>query len=210
MMIVELFHALIEDVVARIDMPQHIKVWSNQKKLEWISSQLQPLLEALYIPFEPPAQNMIPITLQIGQQLIELQFPPHLAGTQQEIHVNDQHILFDVPAFPKPPKQQDQLYNYSLGYLRSMMDFIVLDNVIHDGDIDLLGPTLKRMIPNFIGLTSFRSKYAIEAVNFITKTEWSLSERESVVVKLVYEPVWTDMLARGLFSRQRPRRMSML
>lgn len=43
---------------------------------------------------------------------------------------------------------------------------------------------MKRFIPLFIGLTSYKSKYAIEYVNFLTKTEHILSEFESVRVKL--------------------------
>ena len=41
---------------------------------------------------------------------------------------------------------------------------------------------LKRLAPTFIGLTSFRSKYAIECVNFLTKVNWLLPEKERAKV----------------------------
>lgn len=43
---------------------------------------------------------------------------------------------------------------------------------------------IKRFIPLFVGLSSYRSKYAIECINFLTKTECMLSEFDSVRVKL--------------------------
>lgn len=44
---------------------------------------------------------------------------------------------------------------------------------------------IKRFIPLFVGLSLYMSKYAIECINFLTKTECMLSEFDSVRVKLV-------------------------
>ena len=59
-----------------------------------------------------------------------------------------------------------------------------LDSLIKAGDISRLTIAMKRLLPTFVGLSSYRSKYAIECVNFLTKTEFVLSEREAVRVKL--------------------------
>ena len=64
------------------------------------------------------------------------------------------------------------------------MDLLQLDDLIRAGDIDRLTIMIKRLIPTFISLTSYRSKYAIECVNFITKTECILSEKDSASVRL--------------------------
>ena len=86
-------------------------------------------------------------------------------------------------AHPTPPVDDD-LYNYCLGFTRASLDLMELDDLIRAGDIDRLTVMMKRLIPTFVGLTSFRSKYAIECINFITITECILSEKESVRVKL--------------------------
>lgn len=59
----------------------------------------------------------------------------------------------------------------------------MLDDVIAAGDIDRMSVGLKQLLPLFIGLHSFRSKYSTEII-FLTKTEFVLSPRESVAVKL--------------------------
>ncbi|KAH3708419.1 hypothetical protein DPMN_067869 [Dreissena polymorpha] len=64
------------------------------------------------------------------------------------------------------------------------MDFIMFNDAIKSGDIDMITILMKRFIPLFIGLSSYKSKYAVECVNFLTKTECLLSDFESARVKL--------------------------
>ena len=93
-------------------------------------------------------------------------------------------VSIPVPGEVPPPVVEDDVYNYSLSFLRVAMDLLQFDDVVKAGDIDRLTIVMKRLCPTFIGLTSYRSKYAIECVNFLTKTECLLSEKESVKVKL--------------------------
>ncbi|KAH3866241.1 hypothetical protein DPMN_029300 [Dreissena polymorpha] len=60
----------------------------------------------------------------------------------------------------------------------------MFNDAIKSGDIDMITILMKRFIPLFIGLSSYKSKYAIECVNFLTKTECLLSDFESARVKL--------------------------
>jgi hypothetical protein len=83
-----------------------------------------------------------------------------------------------------PPPVNDATYNYNTSLLRCGLDFLELDRLICAGDADQLSVMMRRLIPTFISLTSYRSKYAIEAVNFLTKTELLLSEYESARVRL--------------------------
>jgi len=182
MQVVDLYQTI--TAAQPLNLPQHIKVWSNQKKLEWLIQHVQPVVDLIYIPFEKPSQNTIPVEVQIGQLRFQLQFPANMQGKDHSIEINGIEYIIPVPAVPQPQKVLDELYNYSLSYLRVMMDFMVFDRIIHDGDVDRVAPLLKRLIPTFIGLTSYKSKYAVECVNFITKTEWALSERDSIEVKL--------------------------
>ena len=62
----------------------------------------------------------------------------------------------------------DNIMNYHMAFTRARIDFMVLHDVIKDADVDRLIVITKRLIPLFVGLTSFKSKYAIELINFIT------------------------------------------
>lgn len=100
--------------------------------------------------------------------------------------ISGEPVLIKVPVQEEGPGDPsgDDLYTYSVGLLRVAMDFLVFQYTIKSGDIDTMTILLKRFIPLFIGLASYRSKYAIECINFLTKTECILSEYESVRIKL--------------------------
>ena len=93
-------------------------------------------------------------------------------------------VRIPVPGEEMPPLVDDDINNYFLSFLRVAMDLLQFDDLVKSGDIDRLTIVMKRLCPTFIGLTSYRSKYAIECVNFLTKTECLLSEKDSVKVKL--------------------------
>ena len=93
-------------------------------------------------------------------------------------------MRIDVPGECQQPQPSDDLHNYSLSFLRASIDLLQLDDLIKAGDIQRLSIIMKRLVPTFIGLTSYRSKYAIECVNFVTKTVCILSETDSVAVQL--------------------------
>lgn len=166
-------------------LPQHIKAWSMAKKLDWLVNLVQPIVAELYIACEAPQMDTVNINLNVCDQIFSLNIPADMQGQELELSVNNKILKVHIPAPPpKYTETTDQLYNSSLGFLRSMMEFHVLSDVICAGDIDRLPACLKRLCTTFIGLTSFESKYAIECVNFITKTEWVLSVKESVKAKL--------------------------
>ena len=71
-----------------------------------------------------------------------------------------------------------------MAFVRAMVDFMVLHDVIKDADVSRLKAIAKRLIPLFIGLTLYKSKYSIELINFITKIELSMSLPQPVAVKL--------------------------
>ncbi|ELU13996.1 hypothetical protein CAPTEDRAFT_215655 [Capitella teleta] len=56
--------------------------------------------------------------------------------------------------------------------------------VTRAGDVTRLPAVLKRLAHTFIGLTSFKSKYAIECINLITKLMWVLTEKEGTKVMI--------------------------
>lgn len=88
---------------------------------------------------------------------------------------NNQHILAPT---------EDKLHDYTMALLRTGMEFILVDDVIKAADVDRQTIIMKRLLPTFVSLTSYHSKYAIECINFLTKTETIMSEKESTRVKL--------------------------
>ena len=131
----------------------------------------------------PPADDVtIPPNVD---DLVVLQVPGGLRGSSVNIQINNIQYAVPVPTLePQDGTTTDQLFNGSMGYLRMMMDFMVLDDIIHSGDITRLPAMMKRLAPTFIGLTSYKSKYALECINFVTKVEWILSEKERTKVLL--------------------------
>jgi len=71
-----------------------------------------------------------------------------------------------------------------MALLRSGIEFILLDDMIKAGDADRMTICVKRLLPTFIGISSYRSKYALECVNFLTKTEILLNQQNADRIKL--------------------------
>ena len=187
MLIVELILEKLEMTSAddRFDKPQHIKSWTGQKKLEWLLAQLQPVTDVLYLEFDAPSMDDVILQLGIPGVPERHRFPARMRGQEVTVNIANQLYAFTVPRIPpKVSDTTDELFDSSMGFLRMMMDFLVLDDIIHAGDITRVPAILKRLSPTFIGLTTYRSKYAIECINFVTKLEWVLSEREKVKVLL--------------------------
>jgi len=115
-------------------------------------------------------------------------------------------VLLRVPTDGEPDDTpDDELYAYSLSLIRLLVDFLVFDQAIRSGNIEIITIMMKRCIPLFIGLSSYKSKYAIECVNFLTKTECVLSESESVRVKLgllVKREGWQKQVGRHAAGEQ--------
>jgi hypothetical protein len=129
-------------------LPTHIKVWSADKKLSWLLTKLDPIVSELYMPYPTPDDffsTFVPINIE-GQ-------------------------LFTLVL---PMDSQDELLCTTSCFVRAMMDFMIFDRLIHDGDIEQIPSMLKRLAVDFIGLTTNQSKYAIECINLITKLEWVL------------------------------------
>ena len=166
------------------EFPQHIKVWSAAKKLEWLLTYVDNIVSELFIPFKKPEDILVHLNLADGR-LVQVPVPAHMRGMQAEIQVAGISYRFLVPVLPPPVRiTSDELRNSSLGFLRSMMEFLVLSDIVRAADITRLPVILKRLSATFIGLTSYHSKYAIECINFIAKTQWVLSDRESAKVML--------------------------
>ena len=174
------------DVQQNIPLPQNLQFWTSQKKLEWLMASVQPIADAVFKPFA--AVNNADINVKIvfddgSDHLVTL--PSEMAGKTCEVLIDSMKVKIEVPGQDESFEEcDDDLYNYNMAFVRSMIEFMALQYCIKYGDIDKLTIVIKRLIPLFAGLHSFRSKYMIEMINFLTKTEYVMSPEESICVKL--------------------------
>ena len=104
--------------------------------------------------------------------------------------ISAEPVLIKVPVQEEGPGDPsgDDLYMYSVGLLIIAMDFLVFQYTIKSGDIDTMTILLKRLIPLFIDLASYRSKYAIEYINILTA---DMQQENSIkMVKKCYQWSW--------------------
>lgn len=160
--------------------------WSNQKKQEWLFNHLKPMVDHIYVPYRAPSMDPVPVHVHYGGVLYDLRMPPNMRGEVYEMQVEPGVSLrIPIPSEPSPVADtSDEVYNTNIAFVRSMMDFVVLDSIIGAGDVTRLSAILKRLLPLFVGLHSYRSKYSIEIINVLTKTEHMLSPRQGMAVKL--------------------------
>ena len=183
----ELYHhfTTVPNTMCPITLPPHIKAWSKSKRLLWLLECVKPLVAHIFLPLPAPNQDNIRLAVVLGDEVVNLSLPPTFRGKTFQFQVGN--LMVNVPIPPEPAvvvKSSDELNNSSWGFLRVMMDFMMLDDIVRCGDADRLNICLKRLIPTFIGLTSYRSKYFIELINFITKTDIVLSPQKGIAVKL--------------------------
>ena len=189
MLVLELFREKFPVII----IPDGLKFWSNRKKLDWLVKNLvRPLTEYIYLPLHSPSTERIKMKIHFPQanEFRVLYFPPEMRGTVYEcvLTVAGKPMRFKIRVTGEPeslaPRSMDEVHDLNLAFLRSMMDFVSLEDITRAGDIDRLQPMCKRLIPLFLGLTSYYNHYATEMIDFLTKTEHLLSARQSISCRL--------------------------
>lgn len=79
-------------------------------------------------------------------------------------------------------KDEDDLYNYATQYLHWYSILAVFKDSIAEGNIFMINIVLKMMIPCFYG-HSVLSKYFVECIDFILKTEHLLEPKLALLVR---------------------------
>lgn len=109
----------------------------------------------------------IPADLLQQQGYVDLLVP----GTGQVVRVPHQHEM------------QDEMYNYSTQFLQWYIHLCEFQDGVREGDPFRTNINLKRMIPFFYS-HSHRSKYAVECIDYILKTELLLPKALSIRTRL--------------------------
>ncbi|XP_053405618.1 uncharacterized protein LOC123556242 isoform X2 [Mercenaria mercenaria] len=166
------------------NVPQRIKFWSQKKKQKWLDDKVKSIVDLVFREIKP--RKDVRIFINHRGTTYAANIPASHVGQTVSIPINGETLQIEVPLPVDGPldPQEDDVYKYSLSFLRVALDFMLLYHVIKSGDIDTLTLLLKRFIALFVALTSYKSKYAIECINTLTKTEFVLSEYESIRVKL--------------------------
>jgi hypothetical protein len=97
-----------------------------------------------------------------------LEMKQNWLATKLKPIVDSLYVPVSPSSAPNPQLSGDELSTSSLAFMRYMMDFMIFDAIIRDGDVEMITPMLKRLTVAFISLTSYQSKYAIECVNLLT------------------------------------------
>ena len=161
--------------------PEHIKSWTSEKKLDWLLKFLKPVTDDFYQIFS----DTLELPVNFNGTILKMNVSSILCGKEIEVNYGGIPHRLSVPETVRVvPETGDELHDSSIGFIRIMLDFKVLDDIIHDGDAERLPAMLKRLCPTFIGLSSYHSKYAIECINSVTKLEWGMTELEKVKVLL--------------------------
>ena len=189
MMVVELYR---EEIGESLVIPTHAKVWHTKKKLEWLLDVINPLVDIVFKEFCAPDTSPVEMKLPIGPNgaMQSLFFDADMRGSCHQIVLPHALVNVLIPGTPEVndttpiESTTDELYDSTLSFVRCMMDFAVLDDVVRAGDIDRLIIISKRLIPLFIGLTSYSSKYGQELINYLEKVCHRLSDKKSVEVRL--------------------------
>ena len=89
-------------------------------------------------------------------------------------------IKFERDMLPLQPR--DDLNNYVSNFMQWFFVILQFKDAVHEGDIFRMNIILKQMIPFFYS-HSVLSKYLTECVDYILKTEHTLSQKESIKVR---------------------------
>jgi hypothetical protein len=167
-----------EPVIPTVRLPDnicstHIK---TRKPLFW--SIVQDIVNEIFVEFQDPG-CLPPVQLDFeGTSIIIPREQLRKSG-----HVDLKMPTGDLFRIMDPQETTDDLHNYSGQLLMWYLHYCEFQDGIREGDPFRTNINLKRMIPFFYS-HSVRSKYAVECIDYILKTEILLPQRTSMRVRL--------------------------
>ncbi|WAR09365.1 LOW QUALITY PROTEIN: hypothetical protein MAR_019323, partial [Mya arenaria] len=151
---------------------------SQQKKL--VGKKVSPIIDTIMCTYSAPHDTQVLIRHKGISYHVTI--PAENAGKTIELQLNELLLStgINVPTQVENVEEiEDDVQKYSISLSRVARYFILFCEAIKASDINMITVVMKRFIPLFIGLSSYKSKYAIECVDFLTKTECYLSEYDS-------------------------------
>lgn len=99
------------------------------------------------------------------------------------IEIPEVSVPLKFEAARQTPLQTDDLNNYVINFMQWFFIILQFKDTVHEGDIFRMNIILKQMIPFFYS-HSASSNYLTECLDYILKTEHTLSPKESIKVRL--------------------------
>ena len=153
-------------------LPENIARMHVTNRADVFSQIVGEIVNEVYEPFQPPGPPE-PIQLQFhvpGQGNVAFQVLSEELARLNQINVHLPGIRDPVVVRHIDAVEHDDLKNYSTQLLQWYLHFIEFQDAIKEGDIFRCNICLKMMIPFFYG-HSARSKYFVECIDYILKTE---------------------------------------
>ena len=153
-------------------LPENVANLHIRTRREIMEQVLMQIVDDIFVPFQPPGPHR-PIQLRFhvpGQGNVPFQVLADELERLDEINVqlpgaNEPLVVCNAAAI-----ERDELKNYSTQILQWFLHILEFQDAIKEGDIKRCNICLKMMIPFFYG-HSPRSKYFVECVDYILKTE---------------------------------------
>ena len=181
------------DHAKNVELPDNIKNVHCAKKKEFMNKITSGIINSLFQPCNQKADHLKPnvqvfnVTPAEGKQ-INMQIPTALLVDHAFIDVKvSENLTVRIPGIKSDHVQDrpkgDDLFNYTHRLLQWGLHVIEIHDAIKEGDIQRTNINMKRLIPFFYN-HSARSKYAVECMDYILKTELLLPEDLAVRVRL--------------------------
>ena len=167
-------------------LPANIARTHTPRRTDVFEQMVGQIVDEIYKPFTPTEPGRIAQT-QVhvpGRGLIPVDVDVDRLEREEEIHV-------DVPINGGMHRVQvqlddvdyDDLYHYSSQFLQWYIHWLEFEDAIKEGDIVRCNICIKMMIPFFYGYNTL-SKYAVECIDYILKTELLLPAAHAIRCRL--------------------------
>ena len=152
-------HHAIPENIARM----HVK---NRETI--FHAVMQDIIKDILLPFDLSSAKPISFELHVpGQGITEVKVDSQLLDTRGELTIRVPGVTGSIKLLSDAT---DELRNYSLQVLQWFMVIREFSDAIKEGDPFRSNICLKQMLPFFYGYSA-RSKYFVECVDYILKTE---------------------------------------
>ncbi|XP_052236206.1 uncharacterized protein LOC127847989 [Dreissena polymorpha] len=129
--------------------PEEVKTSNTKGKKQWLQEQVTKVVDTLFCPYSAPKDAKI--YLRRSGHLYCVTVPSKDVGKTIDLIINGEAVRIRVPEDCKTDEAEDGVFSYSLGIVRVAMDFIMFNDAIKSGDIDMITILMKRFIPLFTG-----------------------------------------------------------
>ncbi|XP_033730974.1 uncharacterized protein LOC117320505 [Pecten maximus] len=175
----EVFNNIMDEVVAEIFIPFELEEPITDEMHIQISIMTQP--PVVFTTVARPDNGTVNVVLDVAGKkvIVSLKVDTLLHGCRVNIPGVTAPIKFVTF---KPPKLEDDLNNYVVNFMQWYFIILQMKDALHEGDIYRINVILKQMIPFFYSHSAM-SKYLTECIDYILKTEHTLSQQMSMKVR---------------------------